>query len=100
MTNHCQLSTAGRPPLFFRSVMHGKARSLSGKSRSWTATFLDSGRFGAIPTVPIPGQRTDSRRRKFVKNSMRTVYFDYNATTPLDPHVREAMLPYLGEIFG
>lgn len=31
---------------------------------------------------------------------MRTVYFDYNATTPLDPHVREAMLPYLGEIFG
>ncbi len=31
---------------------------------------------------------------------MRTVYFDYNATTPLDPHVREAMLPYLGEIWG
>jgi cysteine desulfurase len=31
---------------------------------------------------------------------VRTVYFDYNATTPLDPQVREAMLPYLGEIFG
>jgi len=31
---------------------------------------------------------------------MRTVYFDYNATTPLDPHVRGAMLPYLGEIWG
>ena len=31
---------------------------------------------------------------------MRTVYFDYNATTPLDPEVREAMLPYWGEIFG
>src|SRR2546422_10815177 len=31
---------------------------------------------------------------------MRTVYFDYNATTPLDPLVREAMLPYLGEVFG
>src|SRR5213076_1346845 len=29
-----------------------------------------------------------------------TVYFDYNATTPLDPQVREAMLPYLGEIYG
>src|SRR2546430_13897649 len=29
-----------------------------------------------------------------------TVYFDYNATTPLDPQVREAMLPYLGEVFG
>lgn len=32
--------------------------------------------------------------------SMRTVYFDYNATTPLDPTVRDTMLPYLGEIFG
>lgn len=31
---------------------------------------------------------------------MRTVYLDYNATTPLDPAVREAMLPYLGEVFG
>jgi cysteine desulfurase len=31
---------------------------------------------------------------------MRTVYFDYNATTPLDPAVREGMMPYLGEVFG
>lgn len=31
---------------------------------------------------------------------MTTIYFDYNATTPLDPAVREAMLPFLGEIFG
>jgi cysteine desulfurase len=30
----------------------------------------------------------------------RTIYFDYNATTPLDPPVREAMLPFLGEIWG
>ena len=30
----------------------------------------------------------------------RTVYFDYNATTPLDPQVREAMLPFLGEVWG
>src|SRR2546427_6691858 len=31
---------------------------------------------------------------------MQTVYFDYNATTPLDPQVREEMLPYLGAMFG
>ena len=31
---------------------------------------------------------------------MRTIYFDYNATTPLDSAVREAMLPFLGEIWG
>ena len=31
---------------------------------------------------------------------MRPIYFDYNATTPLDPAVRDAMLPFLGEIWG
>ncbi len=30
----------------------------------------------------------------------RTVYFDYNATTPLDASVREAMLPFLTENWG
>ena len=30
----------------------------------------------------------------------RTIYFDYNATTPLDPVVRDAMLPSLGEVWG
>jgi cysteine desulfurase len=28
------------------------------------------------------------------------IYLDYNATTPIDPAVREAMLPYLGEWYG
>jgi len=31
---------------------------------------------------------------------MERIYFDNNATTPLDSEVREAMLPYLGERFG
>lgn len=31
---------------------------------------------------------------------MERIYFDNNATTPLDPAVREAMLPYLGVRFG
>jgi cysteine desulfurase len=30
----------------------------------------------------------------------RTIYFDYNATTPLDPGVRSAMLPLLDEAWG
>src|SRR5947208_1432441 len=29
-----------------------------------------------------------------------SVYLDHNATTPLDPRVREAMLPWLGERWG
>jgi cysteine desulfurase len=31
---------------------------------------------------------------------MEPVYLDHNATTPLDPKVREAMLPWLGERHG
>ena len=31
---------------------------------------------------------------------MQKIYFDNNATTPLDPAVREAMLPYLDDRFG
>lgn len=31
---------------------------------------------------------------------MRSIYFDYNATTPLDAGVREAMLPFFGDVWG
>src|SRR5512141_451690 len=31
---------------------------------------------------------------------MRTIYLDYNATTPLDPAVRRAMLPFLERTWG
>ena len=31
---------------------------------------------------------------------MRTIYLDYNATTPIAPSVQEAILPYLAEHYG
>jgi cysteine desulfurase len=31
---------------------------------------------------------------------LRTIYFDYNATTPLDPQVREAMLRFLDDVWA
>jgi cysteine desulfurase len=31
---------------------------------------------------------------------MRPIYLDYNATTPIDPAVLKAMLPYLGDHYG
>lgn len=31
---------------------------------------------------------------------MQPIYLDYNATTPIDPRVAEAMLPYIREHFG
>ncbi len=30
----------------------------------------------------------------------KPIYLDYNATTPIDPNVKDAMLPYLEEYFG
>ena len=30
----------------------------------------------------------------------QTIYLDFNATTPLDPQVRETMLPFLSELWG
>jgi cysteine desulfurase len=34
------------------------------------------------------------------KGHMEPIYLDHNATTPVAPAVREAMLPYLGALFG
>ena len=31
---------------------------------------------------------------------MKRVYLDYNATTPIDPRVIEAMIPYMKQEFG
>src|SRR3954467_6089631 len=33
-------------------------------------------------------------------DSVAPIYLDYNATTPIDPAVLEAMLPYLRQEFG
>ncbi|MEA3446351.1 MAG: aminotransferase class V-fold PLP-dependent enzyme, partial [Bacteroidota bacterium] len=31
---------------------------------------------------------------------MKTIYLDYNATTPIDKDVADAMRPYLDQYFG
>lgn len=42
-----------------------------------------------------------SRQSRFIRyNRSAMIYLDYNASTPIAPEVREAMLPYLGEHFG
>jgi cysteine desulfurase len=41
-----------------------------------------------------------ARLAKVRKHVMTPIYLDYNATTPVDPAVLDAMSPYLGEHFG
>jgi len=46
-------------------------------------------------------RRTDAIERSARKcNMSKPIYLDYNATTPIDPAVRNAMFPYLGKHFG
>src|SRR5208282_5037639 len=52
--------------------------------------------------ISCPRFFNSSSRREMSQIGLmpRTIYFDYNATTPLDPQVREAMLPFLSGVWG
>jgi len=48
----------------------------------------------------LTSQRFRSAARDAASENAAPVYLDYQATTPLDPRVRSAMLPFLTEDFG
>jgi cysteine desulfurase len=59
------------------------------------------GRNGRFRHVPIPPVSAIARRATIVSERMHSpVYLDHHATTPVDPRVLEAMLPYFGPRFG
>jgi cysteine desulfurase len=55
-----------------------------GGDKSPAACFFLVGGARILENAPVP----------------QMIYFDYNATTPLDPAVRDAMLPFLGDVWG
>jgi cysteine desulfurase len=42
----------------------------------------------------------NSLRERIFRDPRRPIYLDYQATTPMDPRVLDAMMPYLTESFG
>src|SRR5205085_5778581 len=74
----------------FRGVA-GAARPSSGQERRRRP-----------PGSPRAGQEGRARGRalKSVASMRKPIYFDYSATTPVDPRVAAKMIPYLTEQFG
>jgi cysteine desulfurase NifS len=57
---------------------------------------------GTVRTIPTVQESADNDMllTAAAKRTTRRVYLDHNATTPLDPEVLQAMLPYLQDDFG
>src|SRR3990172_7168234 len=68
------------------------------RSKVCSALTAIPGRCGIIlgMALLLPWQNSSNCEAQLVK----PIYLDYNATTPIDPRVRDAMLPYLREHFG
>src|SRR6185295_2987447 len=82
-----------------------RRRSRRIRSPSWkpeTAALGKPERFNkhAGPSGPTALQYSLCEASFTRFNTMHPIYFDHNATTPLHPRVREAMLPWIGERHG
>ena len=55
---------------------------------------------GTIPTVQESADNNLVMQAAAAKQTSRRVYLDHNATTPVDPEVLKAMVPYLQDDFG
>ncbi len=53
-----------------------------------------------MSTIEMPIKKDLYDEQGLAKDSSLPVYLDYSATTPVDPRVAEAMIPYISEHFG
>src|ERR1051326_976252 len=71
------------------------------KLRTNRGSSLRSSVPSAVKCLPQRAQRTAEKSSEEQEYSRMTpIYLDYNATTPIDPAVRAAMMPFLEEHFG
>ncbi len=90
------------------AVQDAQAPTQKHEARAQFEAFSSFAAPGANGSIAAAGPSSDSspwlRRGPCVlfckRSQMRTIYFDYNSTTPLDPQVRDAMLPFLGDLYG
>lgn len=80
----------------FRTTATVNKRLIRSVSRSFSS---------ALPAIASSGTSSIQESKTVYDSYMKRnpempVYFDYQATTPLDPRVLDAMLPYLQESFG
>src|SRR5206468_12697200 len=61
---------------------------------------LQEGAHAQPPFPPVLELRSSQLSRQRAHRMMPMVYLDHSATTPLDPEVLQAMMPYLTEEFG
>ncbi len=54
----------------------------------------------SAPSAQDRDRRLQTAKRRCVLSATKRIYLDHNATTPLDPEVRAAMLPLLEAEFG
>jgi cysteine desulfurase len=93
-----QLDPRGRTLLFFLRRTAGDFKPRSGHQHKPVLASFPRLRFG-FPFLAIERKTSHvAGTRRFLW--MTPIYLDYNATTPLDPAVVEAMLPYLRGNFG